>query len=78
MNPDTNAMKRISATWPVARAICACEHDGDGQNSRHEADPVTGEAGHGKCKVRGCKCRRFTWKEWTRQFLIAISKVRAS
>jgi hypothetical protein len=64
-----------SAEWMGAKSICRCKHTGDGEYSDHapelevEPDPkkraiVVGkyvEAGHGKCTMPGCKCRKFVW-----------------
>jgi hypothetical protein len=48
------------------KSICTCGHTGDGGNSEHEDSAAIAELqGHGKCKVPGCTCQHFQWKEWT-------------
>lgn len=41
------------------KSFCTCGHTGDGPKSQHG-----GEIGHGSCMVKGCKCEKFTWKEF--------------
>ncbi len=40
------------------RSLCTCGHTGDGPGSQH-TDTLT--PGHGRCTVRGCACRQFSW-----------------
>ena len=49
------------------KSICTCGHTGDGGNSEHDDAALgsLGAPGHGKCKVPGCTCQHFQWKEWT-------------
>lgn len=42
-------------------SVCTCGHLGDGPNSQHHD---TLAHGHGGCKVKGCKCGKFTWAGW--------------
>lgn len=49
----------LSFLKPGAKSVCHCGHTGDGLKSQH-ADRLA--AGHGACKVPGCKCEAFTWK----------------
>jgi hypothetical protein len=48
------------------KSICKCGHTGDGPKSKHE--DLRAEDGAGKCKVKGCDCDRFTWKNFTESF----------
>lgn len=43
-----------------AKAMCTCGHIGACPKSDHQDSKL--ELGHGRCKVEGCKCQRFTWK----------------
>jgi hypothetical protein len=42
----------------VIGSLCACGHVGDASEplTQHE-----GMTGHGRCKIRGCMCKQFTW-----------------
>lgn len=42
----------------VAASLCVCSHVGDCKAplSMHE-----GVNGHGRCMIRGCRCRQFAW-----------------
>ena len=49
------------------KSICTCGHTGDGEDSQHEGQvvgPLHLNNGHGSCKVKGCDCQQFTWKEF--------------
>jgi hypothetical protein len=50
------------------KSICLCGHTGDGEHSDH-ADVGRHPTGAGKagCLVNGCRCQRFTWKQWTKK-----------
>lgn len=45
------------------KSLCRCGHTGDGPGSVH-LDILT-QPGHGACIYQGCKCRKFTWREYT-------------
>ena len=49
------------------RSICKCGHTGDGRNSQH--DICARVEGAGMCKVKGCDCSRFTWKNFIDKFV---------
>lgn len=44
--------------YHLPKSQCSCGHTGDGENSQH-ADTV--QIGHGKCMVRDCECKKFSW-----------------
>jgi hypothetical protein len=52
--------KVIATTSPqtVIGSLCECGHVGDAEEpiSQH-----AGMSGHGRCRIRGCKCEQFTW-----------------
>jgi len=48
-------------TLPMS--VCYCKHTGDGKDSQHTDTDYS--YGHGSCKVDGCYCERFMWKDWT-------------
>ena len=56
-----------------AKSICTCGHLGDGENSDHEDSMAHG---HGKCKVPGCDCHKFTWERFTDEFQEYLDKLR--
>ncbi len=48
------------------KSLCQCGHTGDGENSDHANEQVSG--GSGACLVPGCVCGRFTWKQFTKKY----------
>ena len=42
---------------PGGKAVCICDHRGDGSASEH-----AGLLGHGSCKL--CHCLKFTWRRF--------------
>lgn len=57
----------------LPRSLCVCGHSGDGAHSQHK-DTVQG--GHGKCKVKGCACDKFTWIAYTDMFVAKRAAVK--
>jgi hypothetical protein len=57
---DTWKFTKDNGTHP-RKSMCTCGHVGDAPFSAHSD---TFQAGHGKCLIDGCKCRKFTWKEY--------------
>lgn len=59
--------KRKSKQFVGHKSLCTCGHTGDGDGSQHMDVGITGD-GQGKCKVNGCNCQRFTWKQFTKKY----------
>lgn len=51
------------------RSVCECGHEGDGYPSDH-GEGVGGGPGHGPCWVEGCSCKQFTFRGFTRDFVV--------
>ena len=56
------------------KSICKCGHLGDGYPSDHEDSQIT--KGHGRCRILGCSCERFSWKRFTQSFTEVIDKIK--
>ena len=52
-----------------AKSRCYCGHTGEGRNSQHGDFYADGQ---GDCRVNGCACARFKWKEWMPRTLKAL------
>ncbi len=71
----TDIQRKLYSTWRGPRAVCTCEHLGDGSDSEHQDNL---EEGHGACRVKGCKCARFVWAGFTDKFNAAFVKAGVS
>ena len=70
---EARMAQSIAYSQKEPRAICACEHTGDGSNSDHLSGGF-GAAGHGRCTVEGCPCEQFTWVAFTPAFRAHLKK----
>lgn len=63
-------MNEMDRLGQGGKSICSCGHLGDGVNSQHQD---TFQAGHGRCRMPGCDCSRFTWVAWNREIATMIA-----
>lgn len=68
----SKAALRLTSTWAGPRSICTCGHLGDGRDSDHAPHFPGSMDGHGPCRVKGCKCKHFTWQSWSAEFSNAL------
>lgn len=75
----SNKIDNLRETWRTPKSMCQCGHTGDGHDSDHGSDSAIISQlspGHGRCSVKGCGCKHFSFKAFTPEFQKALDEAR--